>query len=143
MYLLRGQEGVAQVLGDFEDDKHYHIIMVGAGPGDDLWGIFLRLAGRQAGRQAGRRWRLPLSLPEKCSPGPAALCSTHPCFARTLAASLQEWCSGGDLYHRSIIASPPLDEHWVCTKVGGQVAGVAAWLRGPPADRLAEELQQT
>ena len=38
---------------------------------------------------------------------------------------LQEWCSGGDLYHRSIIASPPLDEHWVCTKVGAQVAGVA------------------
>jgi hypothetical protein len=28
MYLLQGQEGVAQVLGDFEDDKHYHIIMV-------------------------------------------------------------------------------------------------------------------
>lgn len=30
MYCMRGQEGVAQILGDFETAAHFHIVVVGS-----------------------------------------------------------------------------------------------------------------
>lgn len=106
MYQLRGMSGVTQILGHFEDDR------------------WVGLACVQGSARAcpAVRQPPPPAGPRRCR-APPRLRHTPPCCPRRYVHIVMEKAAGGDLYRRAS-HSPPLDEHWVCTKVG-------VWLERP------------
>lgn len=101
MRMLRSQEGVATILGDFQDE-------VGGGFASVCPGI-------DTCHSPIRQVSVSLARPGPDRPTAHVSCTLLP-PRQAFYYIIMEHCAGGDLYHRMIL-NGEFDEHWACKKV--------------------------